>query len=53
MGMKLGLSLTLREEHRLKMFGNRGLSRIFAVKTQEVTGRRRKLHNANFIRVTK
>jgi hypothetical protein len=38
-------SLTLREEHRLKMFENRVLRRIFGPKTDEVTGDWRKLHN--------
>jgi hypothetical protein len=31
-------SLTLREEHRLKVFENRVLRRIFGPKTDEVTG---------------
>jgi hypothetical protein len=39
------LSLTLREEHRLRMFENRVLRRIFGPKRDEVTGRWRKLHN--------
>jgi hypothetical protein len=43
MGMKLGL-LTLREEHRLRVFENRVL-RIFDPKREEVTGGWRKLHN--------
>jgi hypothetical protein len=38
-------SLTLREEHRLKMFENRALRRIFGPKRDEVTGGWRKLHN--------
>jgi hypothetical protein len=38
-------SLTLREEHRLRMFENRVLSRIFGPKRDEVTGEWRKLHN--------
>jgi hypothetical protein len=38
-------SLTLREEHRLRMFGNRMLRRIFGPKRDEVTGEWRKLHN--------
>jgi hypothetical protein len=37
-------SLTLREEHRLRVFENRVL-RIFGPKRDEVTGERRKLHN--------
>jgi hypothetical protein len=31
-------SLTLREEHRLRMFENRDLRRIFVPKRDEVTG---------------
>jgi hypothetical protein len=38
-------SLTLREEHRLGVFENRVLRRIFAPKRDEVTGECRKLHN--------
>jgi hypothetical protein len=38
-------SLTLREEHRLKVFENRVLRRIFGPKNDEVTGEFRKLHN--------
>jgi hypothetical protein len=38
-------SLTLREEHRLRMFENRVLRRIFGPKRDEVTGEWRKLHN--------
>jgi hypothetical protein len=39
------LSLTLREEHRLKVFENRVLRRIFGRKRDGVTGGWRKLHN--------
>jgi hypothetical protein len=39
------LSLTLREEHRLSVFENRVLRRIFGPKRDEVTGEWRKLHN--------
>jgi hypothetical protein len=39
------LSLTLREEHRLGVFENRVLRRIFEPKRDEVTGEWRKLHN--------
>ena len=39
------LSLTLREERRLRVFGNRVLRRIFGPKRNEVTGEWRKLHN--------
>jgi hypothetical protein len=38
-------SLTLREEHNLKVFENRVLRRIFGPKRDEVTGGWRKLHN--------
>jgi hypothetical protein len=37
-------SLTLREEHRLKVFGNRVLRKIFGPKREE-DGSWRKLHN--------
>jgi hypothetical protein len=37
--------LTLWEEHRLRMFENRVLRRIFGLKRDEVTGSCRKLHN--------
>jgi hypothetical protein len=39
------LSLPLREEHRLRVFENRVLRRIFGPKMDEVTGEWRKLHN--------
>jgi hypothetical protein len=38
-------SLTLREEHRLSVFENRVLRRIFGPKRDEMTGDWRKLHN--------
>jgi hypothetical protein len=38
-------SLTLREEHRLRVFENRVLRRIFGPKGDEVMGERRKLHS--------
>jgi hypothetical protein len=38
-------SLTLREEHRLRVFENRVLKRIFGPKRVEVTEGWRKLHN--------
>jgi hypothetical protein len=38
-------SLTLREEHRLRMFEKRVSRRIFGPKRDEVTGGWRKLHN--------
>jgi hypothetical protein len=38
-------SLILREQHRLRVFGNRVLRRIFGSKRDGVTGERRKLHS--------
>jgi hypothetical protein len=38
-------SLTLREEHRRRVFENMVLRRIFGPKRDEVTGEWRKLHN--------
>ena len=38
-------SLTLREEHKLKLFENRVLRKVFGHKRDEVTGEWRKLHN--------
>jgi hypothetical protein len=43
MGVKLGL--TLRKEHRLRVFEKRVLRRIFGLKRDEVTGGWRKLYN--------
>jgi hypothetical protein len=37
-------SLALREEHKLKVYENRVLRRIYGLK-REVTGTSRKLHN--------
>jgi hypothetical protein len=37
--------LTLKEEHRLRMFENKVLKRIFGPKRDEVIGGRKKLHN--------
>jgi hypothetical protein len=39
------LSLTLREEHRLRVFENRVLRRIFGLKRDEMMREWRKLHN--------
>ena len=39
-------SLTLREEHRLWVFENKVLRKIFGAKKDEITGEWRKLHNA-------
>ena len=41
-------SLTLREEHRLRVFENRVLRRIFGPRRDGVTGEWRKLHNEEF-----
>ena len=38
-------SVTLREEHRLRVFENRVLRRIFGPRRDVVTGEWRKLHN--------
>ena len=55
-------SLTLREEHRLRVFENRVLRRIFEPKRDGVTGEWRKLNNeelndlycsSNIVRVIK
>jgi hypothetical protein len=39
------LSLTLREEHRLRVFENRVLRRIFKYRKEELAGNWRRLHN--------
>jgi hypothetical protein len=39
------LSLTLKEEHRLRVFENRVRRRIFGLKKVEIIGDWRKLHN--------
>jgi hypothetical protein len=39
------LSVTLREEHRLRVFENRVLRRIFGSKREEVARDWRRLHN--------
>ncbi|KAJ4441034.1 hypothetical protein ANN_10883 [Periplaneta americana] len=38
-------TITLREEHRLRVFENKVLRKIFGAKRDEVTGEWRKLHN--------
>jgi hypothetical protein len=38
-------SLTLREEHRLRVFENRMLRKIFGPKREDISGEWRKLHN--------
>jgi hypothetical protein len=45
-------SLTLREEHRPRVFEKRVLRRIFGLKRDEVMGDRRKLHIEVFITCT-
>jgi hypothetical protein len=40
--------LTVREEHKLRVFENRVLRRIFGPKRDGVTGGWRKLHNEEF-----
>ena len=39
-------SLASREEHRLKVFENKVLRKIFGAKKDKITGEWRKLHNA-------
>jgi hypothetical protein len=41
-------SLTLKEEHRLRVFENKVLRTIFGPKRDEVIGEWRKLHNEEF-----
>jgi hypothetical protein len=41
-------SLTLREEHRLRVFEHRVLNGIFGLKRDEVKGGWRKYHNEGF-----
>jgi hypothetical protein len=41
-------SLTPREKHRLRVFENRMLRRMFGLKRNGVTGEWRKLHNGGF-----
>jgi hypothetical protein len=40
--------MTLREDHRLRAFGNRVLRRIFGMKSDEVVRGRGKVHNEEF-----
>jgi hypothetical protein len=44
MGVKLR-SLTLREEHKLRLFENRVVRKILGSKRDEVAGEWRRLHN--------
>jgi hypothetical protein len=39
----------LREEHRVRVFENRVLRKIFGLKRDEVTGEWRKLHSRSFV----
>jgi hypothetical protein len=39
----------LREEHRLRVFEDRMLKKIFGLKRDEVTGDRRSLHNEGLL----
>jgi hypothetical protein len=41
-------SLTLREEHMLKVFDNRVLRRILGLRGGEITGKWRRIHNQEF-----
>jgi len=41
-------SLTMREERKLRVFGNRLMRRIFGPKRDQVTGEWRKLRNEDF-----
>ena len=43
------LSLTFREEHRLRVFENKVLRKIFGAKKDEITGEWRKLRNAELL----
>jgi hypothetical protein len=43
--MSVELGLALKEEHRLRVFGNRVLRRIFGPKRVKVAGDWRRLHN--------
>jgi hypothetical protein len=45
------LSLTLREEHRLRAFQNRVLRKIFRPKRGEVTEEWRRLHNVKLYNI--
>jgi hypothetical protein len=43
-------SLILKKEHRLQVYENRVLRRIFGLKRDEMMGGRRKLHNGELLR---
>jgi hypothetical protein len=46
MAMKV---FALKEERRLRVFENNVLGRIFVIKSEEVTGDRRKLHSVELL----
>jgi hypothetical protein len=46
------LALTIREEHRLRVFQNRVLRGIFGPKKEKVTEERTKLHNGELDKFT-
>jgi hypothetical protein len=48
MSVRLGL-LTLREEHRMRVFENRVLTRIYGLRGEEVTGGLRRCIVRSFI----
>jgi len=48
--MQNRLSLTLREEHRLRVFENMVLRNIFGPKKDEVTGKERRIHKKSALR---
>jgi len=47
-GVKLGLSLTLTEEHKLRVFENRVLREVSGPRREELIEGWRKLHNVEF-----
>jgi PAS domain-containing protein len=50
--LQRGAGLWIREEHRMRVFENRVLRRIFGPKRDEVMGDWRKLHNKKLITCT-
>ena len=46
-------SLTLSDEHKLRVFKNRVLRKIFGPKMYQLTGEQRKLHNDRFLIYTR
>jgi hypothetical protein len=49
MGMTITQSMEIGEQHRLMVFEDRVLRRIFGPKMDEVTGELKNLHNGIFI----